>query len=255
MSRRLEEAGAWTFKLLDNYSIVILIAIFLLIFIVGLADESVANALTAAAIVSAVFWALYHQGISSWLERPILRIPPFEQEPPLFRLTKETAPDSNFVSGYGYFVHIELQNEGRITAKNCQPFLTGMGKFDSGKWNRFNNWLPVGLMWALDERTSDIAGRPTEEKNLVPFRSYFFNLGCITTSDPEHFKVLVVDESQEELIRHGPGVYCFEVEITADRAKPETKYFYLKWTGEFPEAYEDPRKKITVAQGDEAPPW
>jgi hypothetical protein len=211
-------------------------------------------ALLAIGVLGAVLWALYHQGVVTLLERPSLQIMPFELEPPLFRKSPEFHPTTSQRVGSGFYVNVELRNMGETLAKSCQPVVTAMGKFDAGKWQKQEDWIPLTLEWVLDELSRHVSGKPTEERDLIPHKPYNFNLGCVSTTDPHAFRLLVTIVPSAQQARFTRGQYCFEITVFAEKAKPATKYFHVKWAGECTDNFEEVKTKIRVfAEND--PPW
>lgn len=210
--------------------------------------------LAAIATLGAVIWAVYHQGILTWLERPLLQIMPFELEPPLFQKTSEFHPTTSQRVGSGFYVNVELRNTGETIAKSCQPVVTAMGKFDANKWQKQENWIPLNLVWDLDELSQQVDGKPTEERDLVPHKPYYFNLGCVSTTDPHAFRLLVTFALSAQQTRFLRGQYCFEITVFAERAKPSTKYFHVKWAGECTDSFEEVKTKIRIFS-EEHSPW
>ena len=210
--------------------------------------------LAAIATLGAVIWAVYHQGILLWLERPRLQIMPFELEPPLFRKASEFHPTTSQRVGSGFYVNVELRNTGETLAKSCQPVVTAMGKFDAGKWQKQENWIPLSLEWILDELSRQAAGKPTEERDLIPHKPYHFNLGCVSTTDPHAFRLLVTINPSAQQTRFLRGQYCFEIKVFAEKVKPCTKYFHVKWVGECTDNLEEVKTKIRVFTEND-PPW
>jgi hypothetical protein len=64
--------------------------------------------------------------------------------------------------------------------------------------------------------------------------------------------VTVAPSAQET--RFLRGQYCFEVTVFAEKAKPVTRYFHVKWLGECTDSFEDVKTKIRVFAEDQ-PPW
>lgn len=166
--------------------------------------------------------------------RPILRLGPFEAKAPFLRLASEHARDTNRLLGTGLYVNIPLTNNGQTLARKCQPVLTAWGECTSeGKWRREANWLPIGLTWVLDEPNLYAAGKPTEERDLVPNRPYLFNLGCTSTRHPDEFVLLLVVRPSAQDSSFAPGDYCFEVTAFSENAEPAVRWYQAKWRGGF----------------------
>ena len=209
--------------------------------------------LAAVGTIGAVLWAVYHQGIMIWLERPKLQIMPFELKPPLFQKAPEFHPTTSQRVGSGFYVSVLLKNMGETLARSCQPIVTAMAKFDGGKWQKQENWIPAGLEWAVDELSRHAASKPTEERDLVPKRPYHFNLGCVSTTDPHAFRLLVTVSPSAQETRFRRGQYCFEISVFAEKAIPATKYFHVKWVGGCTDDYEEVKSKIKIFAEDNSP--
>lgn len=173
--------------------------------------------------------------------RPKLRIGPYSQAPPLFRQAEEfetvqmldTQAGSSLIqqvrrsAGLGFYVNIPLTNDGVTLAKQCQPMLTAMATFQNDTWVREKNWIPLALLWALDE----LGPRPTEERNLVSRRPYIFNLGKVSTRDPERFVLLPLLRPSAQSCEFGRGSYCFEVTVYSENAETVQAWYVVKWHG------------------------
>ena len=210
--------------------------------------------LMAIATLGAVLWAVYHQGGLTWLERPTLQIMPFELAPPFFQKAPEFHPTTSQRVGSAFFVSVLLENTGGTLAKCCQPTVTAMGRFDAGKWQKQENWIPLGLEWVINEFSPQDAGKLNDERDLVPHKPYYFNLGCLSTTDPHAFRLLVTFTPSTQETRFLRGQYCFEITVFAEKAKPVTKYFHVKWVGECTDIFEEIKTKIRIFTAD-YPPW
>lgn len=219
-----------------------------------LVGESIWNALTAIGTISAVVLALYLQLFRTWKRRPVLEIGYFEPKPPHLRCTPGTNIKTGEVVGTLYPLSIRLLNKGRTLAKNAQPLITAMGSIEDGKWTIHPNWIPAPLRWGLDEYTILATGKPTEEKDLIPHRPYFFNLGLLGTDAPKFFRLNPITMPGGQLTHYGPGEFCFELSAFAEKAEPTKKYFHIQWDGGCTENFEEVKKKIRIFSRDN-PPW
>ena len=215
--------------------------------------QSIWVVLTAMGTIGVVLWAIFRDSILEFWRRPILQILPSEWEPPYFRPAPLVDSDNKRV-GTSYAITIELENRGETLAKNCQPLLTGAGSKDKGKWQKEDNWLPLSLLWALDEASMQASGKPTEERDLVPHRPYSFNLGAVRTTDPDNLSISVIIYPTGQRTAFPPGEYCFEIKVFAATVKPICKYFYVQWDGKCSENHEEVKKKLRVFAKD-VPPW
>lgn len=233
-------------------AIVVFLGVFF-VFLFALTGKEVADALVAAGTLGVVFWAVYDQQIKEYRDRPVLKIMPFELEPPYFR--EATEYSGSVASGKGYYINLYLLNVGRTIAKGCQPLLNAQWRKQDGKFQKEGNWLPLGLLWALDEPAKMATGRATEEKNLIPNRPYFFDLGCVSNQDDTvfHLRTIVEPSAQKHLINLRPGEYCFEVLVSAEKCKPLTCYFYVEWKGGYPDSEQEAGKHIEITQSTKPP--
>jgi hypothetical protein len=210
--------------------------------------------LAAIGMIGVVLWAVYHQGILGWLGRPKLQMMQFEMKPPFFQKAPEFHPNTSQRVGSRFCINVPLRNTGETIARSCQPVVTAMGKIDAGEWQKQENWIPVGLEWALEESSRPNPGKPLEERDLVPQRPYHFNLGSISTTDPHAFRLLLTVAASAQEARFLRGQYCFEVTVFAEKAKPVTKYFHVKWVGGCTDDLEEVVKRIKVF-ADDSSPW
>jgi hypothetical protein len=222
--------------------------------------QSVWIALSAIGTFSAVVVALHRDFILRWWGRPILEIGPYEMVPPYFqeapqlRKVEVDGLERGTLIGIGLYVNILLMNVGQTLAKNCQPLVTAVGRINDGKWQEVKNWTPLGLEWVLDETAQQATGKPTEERDLIPRKPYFFNLGCASTRHEMHFKLLVTTVPTAQNTMFPPGQYCFEIVVYGERVKPVTKYFHVEWDGMPIKSSGELAQKIRVFAADH-PPW
>ena len=170
--------------------------------------QSIWNALAAVGTIAAVVWAVYHQGILTWFQRPKLEISLYELDPPHLRPVPTTISDKKVNS---YILTLQLINTGKTIAKSAQPLITSVGSIKNAKWRTQNNWIPVPLRWVFDELSQHSKGKPTEERDLIPHRPYLFNLGQLSMAHPETFLLLysIISKSQTESYERGE--HCFEL--------------------------------------------
>ena len=205
---------------------------------------------TVGAAIAAVWTIIYLEIIKLYFNRPKLEIkepgfkPQFYRQAPEIgqRLvkTKDNEISSEYYQvGIGYYINIMLKNIGKQTAKNCQPFLTSMWKLIDDKLEPEKNWIPVALQWAggedheyvQDIQRLGILKKIREERNIIPQRPYYFNLGCISTTHTNEFRILQIIGLTGQNDRFGPGEYCFEVTVNGEEVSPCLKYFKVVWKG------------------------
>ncbi len=218
--------------------------------------------LTALGTLGAVIWAIYHQDILERRRRPKLEISLYEPEPPHLRpvsidipIRDADMPDQQGVRKVKVFsLTLKLINTGETIAKNAQPLITNVGTFKNGQWQTQDNWLPVPLLWVFDELAQHAAGKPTEEKDLVAERPYLFNMGQLSTENPDIFELLPAIVSKSQTASYKPGEYCFEITAFAVKTDLAKKYIRIQWDGGTTRDYEDVKTKIRVL-AENKPPW
>jgi hypothetical protein len=244
----------------------------LLIFSLSAYFDSLAKAFAAVGTIAAVIWALYHQEIKRYRERPILEIKEFKMDFPYFREATERNRTTGEDEAISYYINIPLENIGKRIAKNCTPILTGIGKIEGTIWNKEGNWIPVPLKWAADEREltdkeygyreinykelnymESINKIPKVERDLIPYRPYFFNLGRLSFLHPSSFKLLTVMELTAQKHDLGTGHYCLEVKIVAEEINPIIKYFHINWNGSLCLVYKAVKESIDCWIEDRSP--
>jgi len=222
------------------------------------------RALAAVGTIAAVFWAVYHQGILTWIDRPILKIvEPYEPEPPYLRKVPLRFKENRIVAGRvvevevarvtSYQLSIRIKNIGKTIAKNTSLLVSKMGQFKNGKWDIQPNWIPAPIRWALDV-PADVGGAiPTEERNLIPERPYAINLGALRMDYPNSFvlNAIIMPGNQDRM--YEPGVFCFECTAFAEGADSATKYVRIEWDGGCSEDFDEVKKRIKVYLEDRAP--
>jgi hypothetical protein len=198
------------------------------IIVIGAAfNGKVWDALTALGTLGAVGAALYLGRYREHLKRPILEIDFYEKRPPHLR---QVPPFRNGVKQTGslYPISIRLTNVGKTIAKNAQVVINSMWTYQNDKWIIHPNWIPVVVQWALDEMNP----HPSETKDLVPYRSYVFNLGVINSLEPNIIELKILISPGNQLTWYEPGKYCFEVMVCAEGiGEPLKRYFYTTWSG------------------------
>ena len=208
--------------------------------------SSISTFFAAIGTLSAVIWAIYHQEIKTWLQRPRLEFMPFEQEPPFFRDAPEIDQDTGQVAGIGYYINVPIRNIGKTTIKDCEPVVTAMGSPAQGNWQKKKNWLPKPLIWTF---------RPNEHRILPPRRPIAFALGKISTLHPNKFILRVIYPTTGQPSAFDPGEYCFEVTIFSEQAEPAIKYFYIKWNGGCSSDFDSVRTSAIKISAKDYPPW
>jgi hypothetical protein len=246
-------------------AVAILFAAIILVIGAHFVNQSIWFALTAVGTISAVIWAVYHQGILAWINRPMLEIVgPYEPIPPHIRrvplrhtrkvlIEKETV-EVETLGSMSYQLSIQIKNKGKTIARSASVLVSGMGWIEDGKWKRRDDWIAAPIRWALDV-PADIGGEiPTEEKDLVPERPYVSNLAALRTDKPESFLLNTIVMPGNQRSDYGPGEYCFKVELFAEGADRAEKYFHIKWTGDCTWDYQEVKKKLVVNLLD-SPIW
>jgi hypothetical protein len=233
-----------------EYKSLLICAIFSVIFLYVLFC-SIKEAIQVAIPLWAVIWAVYHQEIKQYLHRPILEIIKFSQDVPYVR----RAPIIN-TDWVGFFINIPLRNVGKRTAKNCQPIISAMGKIINGSWYQEKNWIPVALFWAGGEdfEYTDKGKKIREERELIPQRLYFFNLGHLTTEESDKFILdqIIILTAQD--YKFDPGRYCFEVSVNAEEiSSPLVKYFFVTWQGQCIDDLNSILGKLKIDEQQKAP--
>jgi len=90
----------------------------------------------------------------------------------------------------------------------------------------------VPLRWAAgEEREYDYPGKLREERNIIPHRPYYFNLGKISTQHPHKFIILDLPRLTAQRSKFDAGEYCFKVTVTGEEVDLPPKYFYVIWRG------------------------
>lgn len=208
-------------------------------------------ALGVMATFAAVLCALFREELRFW-EKPKLVFGRFELGPPYFRKTRIINNQTGEALGTGYFINIELLNEGKAVAKNCQAFITAMGHLENGKWKKERNWLLVPLIWALVETYE----APTQERDMFPGRPYYFDLACWSNVNQNHkekllLRTMFMPTAQPD--KFEPGEYCFEVTIFSENAGQVVKYFHIVWKGEFAKDPQLMTTRVNVFANDNRP--
>jgi hypothetical protein len=211
------------------------------------------TAIAALASFFVLVWAVFQQAIIKWLNRPVIFMPPYKHEPPLFRPAPEIDDVGNKVAT-GYYLTIELLNMGKTVAYHAQPHITGFWIFQGGRWHQDHSWIPVGLKWVFDEILSKSAKEPTEEKDLVPTRPYFFNLLKLSTSHPDEFVLLLIFYPTAQPSMFPVGRYCFEITVTAENSKSSRQYYEVIFRqGGCNEDFDSVKQKVHIQSSDKPP--
>jgi hypothetical protein len=132
--------------------------------------------------------------------------------------------------------------------------VTGFAILSADGWKRDTNWIPVPLTWALDEIHST-AGTPTEDRELVPERPYWFNLGFSGTGHPDLFKILTLVAPTGQVNEFASGVFCFEVQAFSENADPDIRWYRVRWNGGFTGEENEIQlaAKLQIEESKEAP--
>ncbi|MEW6659297.1 MAG: hypothetical protein AB1424_11610 [Thermodesulfobacteriota bacterium] len=227
------------FSIIQAFPYISAIVFFLIVFVLSASSGNLAKAFAAIGTISAVIWALYHQEIKHYLDRPNLQIENINLDYPYFRPVEHSLFDID------YYINIPLINNGKRTATNCTPILYSIYENKSDdKWEKIQNWIPLPLQWAADEREFEdviIEGETQTvkrkiaraERNIVPNRPYFFNLGMFDVGKSIvnlcQFVLLTFPQLKAQTNSYSEGHFCYQVKIIAEEIEPLIKYFYLKW--------------------------
>ena len=216
---------------------------------------------TVGAAIAAVWAIIYLEIIKAYFDRPILEIkePGFEQ--PFYRRAPEINEETGRQGGIGYYINLLLINIGKRTAKNCQPLLTSMWRHIEDRWEHIENWIPVALKWAMGEdheyvkdvQKIGVFKKLREERNLIPQRPYYFNLGCISTTHADELRILQLIFLTAQSDKVGPGEYCFEVTVTGEEVDLPPKYFYVIWRGGCTDNLKEVEQRFEVSMKDYPP--
>lgn len=249
-----EKASTWLSRLKTSHAIIVAAIIIPLLIVTGAhyVGHSVWTALTAVGTCGAVLVALFLPPLRTRWRRPILKITAFKCEPPYFRKARRLN-ELNETVGYGHFVMIRLKNKGKTLARRTQPILTAVGSFSSDEWRKNENWAPVYLPWSLDETIMFATGQPTQERDLVPKRPYFFDLGFWGHEHPNEFALRAFNVPTPQPDKYPPGKHCFEIQIYAENAKPITKYFHVYWHGQYTEDFKEMQQRVIIFATDSSP--
>jgi hypothetical protein len=229
----------YLFSIIQVFPCISAIIFLVVVFLLSAYSENLAKAFAAIGTISAVIWALYHQALKQFLDRPNLQIDNIKLDFPYFRPVQ-----NNF--DVDYYINIPLINKGKRTATNCTPIMYSIYKINSDdKWEKIQNWIPLPIQWAADEREfEDViieeANKSSKrkiaraERNIVPNRPYFFNLGVFDVgrdiSNPCQFVLLTLPQLKAQKNIYSDGYFCYEVKIIAEEIEPLIKYFFLKWS-------------------------
>jgi hypothetical protein len=142
------------------------------------------------------------------------------------RKTIESDNKKGIELGEAFYINCEIVNEGKSMALNCQPVVSGYAILSpDGRWKRQDDWIHLGLVWALDELNA-LRGEPTMERALVPQRPYQFDLGKISTYLPKALfalRTLLMPNAQACVFESGD--HCFEVTVYAENAEPVKAWY------------------------------
>jgi hypothetical protein len=207
---------------------------------------------TVGAAIAAVWAIIYLEIIKFKYYRPKLEITEPGFEPEFYRKApiKDKAGNQN---GTAYYINILLTNTGNRTAKNCQPLLIGMHKNIGDKWQEEENWISVPLQWAGGEKREYGTTKIREERNIIPHRPYYFNLGKISTQYPDQLVILYLPSLAGQEPKIGPGEYCFEVTVTGEEVGLDRKYFYVTWRGGCTDNLKYVKQRFEVSMKDNPP--
>lgn len=208
---------------------------------------------TVGAAVSGIWAIIYLEIIKPRFDCPKLIIQEPGFLPPFYR----HAPENNKAGqqvGIGYYINILLKNTGKRTAKNCQPMLIGMWELLQGDGQEEKNWISVPLQWAAGEgKRYDFPGTLREERDIIPHRPYYFNLGKISTQHPDKFTILDLPRLTAQRRKFDAGEYCFAVTVTGEEVDLPPKYFYVTWRGGCTDNIEEVKQRFEVSMKDNPP--
>ena len=227
------------------FPLIILIITFFVAFLCKQYENTLVAAGTVGAVVTAV-WAIFYRDLTEFKNRPILIMAEPAFNPPFYR----KAPKKNQTD---YYINILLKNTGNRTANNCQPLLIGMWKFVQNDWKKEENWISVPLQWAGGEKREYGTNKIREERNIIPYRPYYFNLGKISTNHSDELVILYLPSLAGQRPQIDAGVYCFEVTVTGEEVDLPPKFFYVIWRGGCTANLKEVEQRFEVSMKDNPP--
>jgi len=237
-------------KKLVSVPFIFLISVFIISYFCKSWENPLIAAGTVGAAISAVWAIIYLEIIKPKYHRPKLEITEPGFEPKFYR--KAPIKDKSGVR-IDYYINILLKNIGNRTANNCQPLLIGMWKIIQQKPAKEENWISVPLQWAGGEKREYGTNKIREERNIIPHRPYYFNLGKISTNHPDEFVILYLPSLAGQRPKIGPGEYCFEVTVTGEEVDLPRKYFYVTWRGGCTGDLDEVEQRFEVSMKDTPP--
>lgn len=134
--------------------------------------------------------------------------------------------------------------------------VTAFGKFLNNSCIKDTSWIPASLRWAAgeDREYIDTIRKFREERNIIPHRPYFFNLGYVSTDKPDNFNLDQIATDTGQDWNFPPGKYCFEITITGEEIRsPIKKYYIVEWKGGCIDDFNVVKGKLTVSENQRAP--
>jgi len=166
------------------------------------------------------------------------------------RRVEDRVQETGQLLGEAVYVNCTVINRGGSLALNCQPVLSNYGRATpDGRWFEHRDWIPVGLIWSLDEHQIVMARQPTQERALVSRRPYLFDVGKVALYVPEpSFELRTILYPHRQPSSFKDGKHCFEVTVYSANADPVTKWYVVDLKADLHS--EEP---LLVSQLDSAP--
>ena len=222
----------------------ILIGFPILVLVLGITLEGVADTLVALGTISMALAIVYIEIIKPWLQKPDIKIE-FAKEKYLHREKKENNPC--------YYCHFMVVNSGLSQADDCEAVLEkiwdGRGKGeDHSKWPECENWFPVNLKWSAETKSS----REARFQIIYPGqRRYFCDIARIDPDPKEKGKTFTFELARTFISQDtflGKGKYKIRISVYSKNAvKPKvTEEFRIDWCGEWKETLKEMKKCLII---------
>jgi hypothetical protein len=178
------------------------------------------TAVAALGTLLAVGYAIYHQEIKSWFNRPIIDLNWFE--PNSLHLVRQMGASFETTGPKEYdgmFITLKLTNKGKQTASDAEAQLTNVAKkIEPDTWKIEKDWIPIPLQWVLGQ---------TPQRDLIPERPYLINLASFSVARNGQLLITYTMSPKSQRETFEPGEYCFEVSVFTIGAPTLKRYIYV----------------------------
>lgn len=225
----------------------ILIGFAILVLVLGIILQEIANALVAFGTIGMVLAIVYIEIIKPWLQKPEIKIQ-FKNETPF---CLDVIPSLSGNKYHNYHIRIKVINKGKAIAKKVRGKLIMVKDKQGNLLERFD---PVFIHWSSMEIQQKVAPYINEKQELKLKKYYeqpnYLDPIDLSSGEYDHLEIVYTSNKKEKKnevkictssIRRGTAkefrmnqtqnIYFLTIVISGENIEPATEEYKLVWDG------------------------